>query len=244
MKRGQGSTGVLITRPEPGAAETAAKVAALGLRPVLAPALELAPRPGPLPAAQAIVVTSPAAPRSLPPCMHHLPLFATGPASADAARAAGFARVEGAEGEAASLAALVARRLDPAAGPLLLAIGAGYGQDLAAALRASGFRVRRRVVYAAQEAAELPAEATAALEAGSIGWALFFSPRSARAAMVLVEKAGLRRAAETISALSLSPRIASILSAWRWARVAIADAPHQDRLLALLDAGPAKEQSA
>ena len=35
---------VLVTRPEPGAAETARRVAALGWRPVLAPALVLAPR--------------------------------------------------------------------------------------------------------------------------------------------------------------------------------------------------------
>ena len=36
--------GVLVTRPEPGAAETARRVAALGWRPILAPALVLAPR--------------------------------------------------------------------------------------------------------------------------------------------------------------------------------------------------------
>ncbi|EHL99111.1 hypothetical protein HMPREF9946_03359, partial [Acetobacteraceae bacterium AT-5844] len=36
---------VLITRPEPGGADTAAAVAALGWRPVLAPALVLAPLP-------------------------------------------------------------------------------------------------------------------------------------------------------------------------------------------------------
>lgn len=234
--------GVLITRPEPGAAETAARVEALGFRPVLAPALLLQPRATPLPAAQAIVVTSPAAPRALPPSLHRLPLFATGPASAEAARAAGFARVEAAEGEAVSLAALVTRRLDPAAGPLLLAIGEGYGQELAAALRARGFRVRRRVVYAAREAAALPEDAARQLRAGRVGAALFFSPRSARAAMALIGQAGLGDAARAIAALALSPRIASILRPWPWARLAVADAPHQDRLLALLGARPAKEQ--
>lgn len=236
MTRAAGSAGVLITRPEPGAADTAARVAALGFRPVLAPALVLAPRATPLPAAQAVVVTSPAAPRSLPATLHGLPLFATGPASADAARAAGFTRVEGAAGEATSLAALVGGRLDPAGGPLLLAVGEGYGEDLAASLRARGFRVIRRVVYAAREAAELPAEAIAALRAGQVGWALFFSPRSARAAMDLIARAGLLGAAGTITALALSPRIASILAAWRWAKLRVAEAPHQDRLLAQLGA--------
>ncbi|MDB5369895.1 MAG: uroporphyrinogen synthase, partial [Roseomonas sp.] len=39
--------GVLVTRPEPGAVETATAVAALGWRPILAPALVLAPLPPP-----------------------------------------------------------------------------------------------------------------------------------------------------------------------------------------------------
>jgi uroporphyrinogen-III synthase len=233
---------VLITRPEPGAAETAARVAALGFVPVLAPALTLAARTPPPPPAQAIVITSPAAARALPAALHALPLFATGPASAEAARAAGFRRVEGAEGEAVSLAALVAARTAPGAGPLLLAVGAGYGLDLAAALRARGFRVLRRIVYAAREATALPAPAAAALGAGRVAAALFFSPRSARAAMALIEQAGLRHAAPGIVALALSPRIASSLRAWPWRRVAVADAPHQDRLLALL--GRAEEHSA
>jgi uroporphyrinogen-III synthase len=242
--RSADSAGVLITRPEPGAVDTAARVAALGLRPVLAPALVLAPRPAPLPAAQAIVITSPAAARGLPESLRGLPLFATGPASAEAARKAGFAQVQGAGGEAASLAALVGRRLDPAAGPVLLAIGEGYGQDLAASLRAQGFAVHRRVVYAAREAAELPSDAALALRTGRIGWALFFSPRSSRAAMRLIEQAGLRGAAGAITALALSPRIASILAAWRWASILVADAPHQDRLLAHLAVESGKGQSA
>lgn len=244
MTRRAERAGVLITRPEPGAAETAARVAALGWRPVLAPALVLAPRDAPLPAAQAVVVTSPAAPRSLPAALRHLPLFATGPASAEAARAAGFTRVEGAEGEAVSLAALVGRRLDPRAGPLLLAIGEGYGQELAAVLRARGFAVHRRVVYAAREAEALPADAARALRSGEVGAALFFSPRSARAAMRLIDEAGLRGAAGAIAALALSPRIASILSAWAWAKIAAAEAPHQDDLLTRLGVASGQEQSA
>ncbi|MBX6747830.1 MAG: uroporphyrinogen-III synthase, partial [Acetobacteraceae bacterium] len=40
---------VLVTRPEPGAEETARRLVALGFRPVLAPALVLEPRPFRLP---------------------------------------------------------------------------------------------------------------------------------------------------------------------------------------------------
>lgn len=233
---------MLITRPEPAAAETAARVAALGFRPVLAPALVLAPRPASLPAAvQAVVITSPAAARALPPALSSLPLFATGPASAEAARAAGFLRAEGAEGDAVSLARLVAARCRPHAGPLLLAVGAGYGQELAAELRRRGFRVRRRVVYAARAAEALPPAAARALAQGEIAAALFFSPRSAQAAMAMIARAGLAERARGIAALALSPRIASILRAWPWARIAVAEAPQQDRLLALLGAKDREE---
>jgi uroporphyrinogen-III synthase len=233
---------VLITRPEPGATETAARVAALGFRPVLAPALMLAPRPASLPTAvQAVVITSPAAARALPSHLSSLPVFATGPASAEAARTSGFPRAEGADGDAASLAGLVAARCQPHEGPLLLAVGAGYGQELAAELRRRGFRVLRRVVYAAREAEALPPAASRALAEGEIAAALFFSPRSARAAMAMIARAGLADRARGIAALALSPRIASILRAWPWARIAVAEAPQQDQLLALLGARDREE---
>ena len=78
--------GVLITRPEPGAAETARRVAALGWRPILAPALVLAPRPFAAPPAQALLLTSRAAARALPPS--DTPVLAVGEATAAEARAA------------------------------------------------------------------------------------------------------------------------------------------------------------
>src|SRR3954465_4216067 len=80
---------VLITRPEPGAAETARRVAALGWRPILAPALVLAPRPFAAPPAQALLLTSRAAARALPPSDSLV--LAVGEATAAEARARGFA---------------------------------------------------------------------------------------------------------------------------------------------------------
>ena len=55
--------GVLITRPEPGCAETARAAAALGWLPLLAPGLELRPVPFTPPSAQALLLTSRAAAR-------------------------------------------------------------------------------------------------------------------------------------------------------------------------------------
>lgn len=233
---------VLVTRPEPGAAETARRLSALGWRPVLAPALVLTPRPFRPPRAQAVVLTSRAAARALPGALpRSLPVLAVGEATAEEARRAGFTQLCTAEGTAESLPALAAARLHPRAGPLLLAVGEGYAQDLAVALRAQGFRVLRRIAYAARPATELPGEARAALLQGSIEAVLFHSPRSARCAMSLFRDAGLAANVTRATALAMSPRVAEAARAaaapLTWRSVRVAARPDQDALLALL--GPA-----
>jgi uroporphyrinogen-III synthase len=239
---------VLVTRPEPGAAETARRVAALGWRPVVAPALVLAPRPAvaeaaPPAAAQALLLASRAAARAVSASVPQgLPVLAVGEATAAEARAHGFVNVTAAEGDAAALAALAAARLDPAAGPLLLAVGAGYGAELASALRNRGFRVLRRVVYSARPAAALPEPARAALVSGTVIAALFFSPRSAGCAISLLRAAGLAGTLARAEALAISPRVAAVLAAAspepRWRGLRVAARPDQDSLLRLLGPGP------
>ncbi|WP_338661654.1 uroporphyrinogen-III synthase [Pararoseomonas sp. SCSIO 73927] len=235
----------LITRPEPGAAATAARVAALGWRPVLAPALILSPLSiEPVPGARAALLPSAAAIPALAAAVPSgLPVLAVGEGTAAAARAAGFASVEAAGGDAASLAALASARLDPRAGPLLLAAGRGYGEELASDLRARGFAVILREAYAAAEATELPPEVRDALRAGRVGAALFLSPRSARAAVALLEAAGLGAAATGIRALALSARVAQVLTdqaltKLTWKGLDVAPRPDQDALLDLLGPAP------
>jgi uroporphyrinogen-III synthase len=230
------SRAILITRPEPGAAESARAVAALGWEAVLAPALILTALPFKAPGnCQAIIITSRAAARALPPAV--LPVIAVGEATASEARARGFADVRAAAGDAQALAALIGATLKPEAGTLCLAVGEGYALDLAAALRAKGFRVLRRVVYAARPSAALPAEARQAMREGRVHAALFTSPRSAREAMRLLADAGLHKAAQNIIAIALSPRIAAALAALPWAEIRTASRPDHDALLACL--GPA-----
>jgi uroporphyrinogen-III synthase len=225
--------GVLITRPEPGAAETAARLAALGWDPVLAPALVLTPRPpATLPPAQALLLPSRAAARALPPLP--MPVYAVGEGTAEAARGQGFAQVIAAGGDAASLARLCADRLDPSAGPLLLAVGRGYSMELAATLRGHGFRVVRRIVYTARDAPTLPAAAALALRQGSVAHAMFFSPRSAACSLRLLAEGGLSGATRGMVAIAISPRVAAVLSALPWRTVRIAPRSDQDHMLELL----------
>ncbi|MBL6079058.1 uroporphyrinogen-III synthase [Belnapia sp. T18] len=236
---------VLVTRPEPGAEETGRRLAGLGWEPVLAPALRLAPRPMAAPVGvQALLLTSRAAARAVRPgalpagLPADLPVLAVGEATAAEARHSGFVKAEAAAGDAVSLAQLAAARLDPAAGPLLLAVGQGYGLEVASALRQRGFRVQRRVAYAAAPAPGLPDRARKALADGRVVAALFFSPRSAHCAISLFHEAGLAETAASVMALALSPRVAAALRAapapLAWRAVQVADRPDQDSLLQLL----------
>ena len=233
--------GVLITRPEDGAAETARRVTALGLRPVLAPSLRivaLAARLGRPADVGAVLVTSGHALPALGAQWHGVTLLAVGDATADRARAAGFARVESAGRDAAALARLAAARC-PAGARLLLPTARGEGLALARTLREGGFVVRRRAVYAALPHAGLPAAAAEALADGTLRAALFFSAASARGFLRMLRGKMPCAAIAGIEALALSPAVAAPLAALPWRRLRVADRPSQDALLTLLaDAEP------
>lgn len=183
---------------------------------------------------QAVLVTSGNALPALPAALHATPLLAVGDATAARARAAGFAEVLSAGRDAAALADLAAARLDPAAGPLLLASGAGQGFELAAALRVSGFTVIRRVAYVAQPATALPQAARAALAAGQVGTALFFSPETARVFVTLLQRDMPPAIVQGVVALAISSRTADALFPLPWRHVRVASQPDQDTLLTLL----------
>jgi uroporphyrinogen-III synthase len=167
-----------------------------------------------------------------------LPVLATGEGTAREALACGFRDVAAAEGNAVSLAALAAARLDPARGPLLLAVGRGYSLEFARALRGRGFRVLRRVVYDAAPATTLPPPAHAALSGGQVVAVLFFSPRSATCAISLLQKAGLAATVARMEALAISPRVAwaaaAALAPFTWGGIRVADRPDQAAMLDLL----------
>ena len=225
--------GVLLTRPEPGARATAARLAALGYTPVLAPLLVVRPRPFVLPdpaRVQAIVAASGHAVDALPSSHLALPLLAVGAATAARARAAGCAQVRSADGDAQALAALAARHADPAGKALLLLCGAGQGAALAASLRGHGFAVIRRVTYAARPVARLPEPARAALAAGTLAAALFFSAETARAFARLARGAALAG----IEAITIGRPAAMALEGLGFRAVRIAAKPNQDAMLALL----------
>ncbi len=228
---------MLITRPEPGASETAERVSALGLLPVVAPLLEintLSVAWPPSGEVQAILVTSGNAIPALPASHRHLLLLAVGGATARRARQAGFKQVESADGDASALADLAELVCRPHGGPLLLATGRRQGHALATELRRRGLAVLRRVVYAAEPVTLLPDTARSALGARALRAALFFSAETAQAAVRLIEAAGLRDAVRAIDAVAIGQPAAVALEALPWRRVRVAARPDQDAMLALL----------
>ena len=227
---------VLVTRPEPGASDTAARLRALGYDPVIAPLLVVEAVPSHMPSAdtvQAVLISSAQAIPALPLDMRGLPVLAVGDATARRAMADGFVDVRSAGADAAALAELVAQYCDPRGKPLLLATGKGQGLRLAGVLRERGFRVLRRVAYHARPVATLPAEAGEAIASGRLVAALFYSGETARCFARLLPPENATALAD-IMAIAISARAAKPLRALKWRALRVAINPSQDAVLAQL----------
>jgi uroporphyrinogen-III synthase len=233
----QRADGVLITRPHSGGIETARRVAAMGLRPVLAPVLEISPTAARLPAAgrlQAVLVASANALPALPASYHRLQLLAVGDITAARARQAGFREVHSAAGDLHALVALTLARCDPTGLPLLLTAGKDRSADPSPWLQSRGFTVVRRIVYAAVPVAALPEPARAALVEHGLRAVLFFSPATARAFVQLLQQTLPDDCVAAVDALAISRRTETALAPLPWRRIRVASRPNQDELLALL----------
>lgn len=227
---------ILVTRPREDAAPLAEALAGLGIEPVLEPLMCIEFIDGPpldLDGIQALLVTSANGVRAF--CnrdsRRHLPVFAVGGATAKAAHMAGFAAVSSASGDVAALAALVCGRLRAEGGDLLHVAGTRLAGDLAGMLAGNEFNCRREVLYGANVAAALSAEAVRDLEEGGLDGVVFFSPRTASVFAALVRRAGLEESAAALAAFCLSPAVAGKAEALSWGRVVIARRPEQDALV-------------
>lgn len=213
-------------------------MASLGFIPVCAPLLRIRQRDPRLPdpdILQAALATSANALPALAQRHSGLPLYVVGDATAAEARARGFSSVTSAAGDAAALAALVGRTCSPAAGPLLLAAGAGRGEELVAVLRAAGFMVRRRTVYAVRPVSRLPAPARTALAGGTIRAALFYSNATAETFVRLVTTAGLAQTLGAVEAVAIGAAAAATLRPLPFRAVRVALRPTEEALLAMLE---------
>ncbi|MFM8375239.1 MAG: uroporphyrinogen-III synthase [Phenylobacterium sp.] len=171
---------VWITRAEPGASDTAARVARLGFRPLVLPLLETVDLPvdpealsgdGPLAFTSANGVRAFA--RTSP--RREGPVYVVGSATAAAARAAGFSDIREGRADVAGLAARILA--DPPSGVVLHAAAREPAGDLAGRLAAAGRPARAVAVYAARETRPPADDLRLALAAPLV---LVHSPRAAR----------------------------------------------------------------
>jgi uroporphyrinogen-III synthase len=230
---------ILITRPREDAEPLAAELVRRGFSALVQPMLEIRTLDGPplnLEGVQALLCTSANGVRATAArtTRRDLPVLAVGDATARAARDAGFAHVESAGGDVEGLARLAAGRLDPAAGRLLHAAGTAVAGDLAGDLGRAGFTVERHVLYAAEPVTELGHDAVQGLYAGTIDAVLFFSPRTGRSFVKVVQKAGLADRLGGVVALCLSEAVGTAVRTVDWQAIHVARQPDQAALLDLL----------
>jgi uroporphyrinogen-III synthase len=211
---------VWVTRAEPGASETAARLAALGYAPIAAPLLTvewLAPELA-LDGAGALAFTSRNGVEAFAG-RPDVPVFAVGDATAALARDAGFADVRSAGGDLHALAALI--RAEGRGLSILHPAAAEPAGDLAA-LVGDAARVTTAAVY---ETVETDATAPEVWDA-----VLIHSPRAARALAARLPSGPARgRIAVAISEAAAAP-----LTSRGFAEVRVAETPTEASLLAAL----------
>lgn len=231
---------VLVTRPEPGAARSAKKLAMLGFEPVLLPLTETRALPVTVDElvgqGAAVAVTSANAirhaPKELLVALADLPCHAVGGKTAQAAREAGFAAVHEGLGDAEGLAAEMA---------------AGYPGKTVAYLcgrvRLPGFE--RRLAAVGIEVLPLETYDTPALNHDSeavaerlgdlpVDIVLLYSARAAEALAALGHRPALAHLLGNATLLCLSERVAAALYPAGRDRIRVSQQPNEEALFSLL----------
>jgi uroporphyrinogen-III synthase len=227
---------LLVTRPEPDNQRTASALRQMGHAVVLSPLLHIEAVPnadfGASPFSGILITSSNGAralaghPRSAE--LVALPALAVGRISAEAARAAGFADVTSADGNADDLARLATSRFAGSRHPLLYLAG----EDRSGELTVPGLAVRTVVVYRAAKAEHFLPETRAALEQGDIDGVLHFSKRSVESYIDCsrdIAEPALRPAHYCLSARAAEP-----LRAAGAAKIILAAQPDEASLLDLV----------
>ena len=227
---------LLLTRPEPDAARSAAALRQRGHTVVVAPLMRMEPVAAELSGTfAAVAITSANAARAIAThprvgALKLLPLFAVGARSAQAAREAGFASVTSADGALAELVRLVASKT-PGARLLYLA-GEDRAGDLPGELGRHGIAVETAVVYRAAPLDALPREIVTAL--GALDGVLHYSRRSVETLLQLAERAGVLGVVLGLAHHCLSEEVARPLRNAGAMRLVVAPRPDENALFRLL----------
>lgn len=228
----QGFGPVIVTRAEPGASETMARLQAAGFHGIASPMLELAHLPVDLPDltdVRHLVFTSANGVRFFADAAETraAKAWCVGPSTAAAARAAGFGDVHEGRGDAADLAADMLAALPAGTTGVLHVANEAAAGDLVATLRAGGIPAEFLALYETRPADELSPDAEAALEAGPACVLI----HSAKAAAAFAWAAG---ALDQAVIIAISEAAARPLQGREVAALHIATAPNEAALLEAL----------
>jgi uroporphyrinogen-III synthase len=231
---------ILVTRPEPDAQKTAARLRVLGHEPVIASLLTVvftAP-PDNLPAPAALILTSRNAARAVSrwpqaSAWRDRPVFVTGRGTGEAAASAGFTNIKSAEGDASDLARLLMSDSGPRARPILHPAARDRSEAFLECLRGKGFDIQTIEAYRAEVVPELDPAVRDALRAAQIDAVVIYSRRTAEAFRQAVEHAGLSLDLARIRLYALSDRVAEPLVDLG-AEIVVAKRPDEESLLSAL----------
>jgi uroporphyrinogen-III synthase len=235
---------VLLTRTADRCEKTSRKIAAEGHAAVILPLAMIEDIGEPIPASafDAIAFTSAASPLLLArrigkqPGIEYLinvPVWCVGKATASSAREAGFSDVREGAGDAAALAALVARAYSRAAPGtrLLCPVQQHAAFDLAAAL--PGLETAVMPLY---RIAEIDPGRDRLAEALGQSEAVFlYSPRSAAHLARIALEHGLEGTLMGLTLVAISEKTAQALGTRKPAFIAVAETPDEDAMIRLLE---------
>jgi uroporphyrinogen-III synthase len=231
-------TKMLVTRPEPDAQSTVARLKALDIDAVAAPLMVRQPLETSLPPADgftAMVLTSANAVRALVDRgavqdYLQLPVFAVGERTKREAEQAGFQRVSSAAGALRDLVNAMAIACLP--GPVFYPAGKHRSGDLAQALSPLGIMVVTARIYDMAAVDALPPNVLADLGSGDIDAVLHYSRRTAEIFVSLAASFDKQRHNQP-AMLCLSEMVAEPLLENRFNRISLADRPDEDAMMAL-----------
>jgi uroporphyrinogen-III synthase len=209
---------ILVMRPFPDNEATANALRAAGYKALLSPALRFEPaavRDEPDVHYDAVIVTSANALRgieghALLERLRDKKVFAVGDATAQAARAFGFANVESASGDAIALCELVGKRLR-GAGRICYLAATDLSRDLGTDLGTRGYDVTTLTTYRMTPLPQFSEAVVAAFAAGEVEAVLHYSRRSAQSFVGAVQAAGLEVSALAVPQCCISDVVAAVL---------------------------------
>lgn len=231
---------VLVTRPEPGATATAARLREIGLVPVLLPLTRIEPLHAELAvdntAFDGLVLTSANAVRMAPPGLlanvRGLPCYAVGPATAEVAKAAGLKVVLASGGDARSLSADIVSRLASGA-RLLYPCGHIRTPMLEDTLEEAGIAVKALEVYDAKPIDHDSRSLRVRFDNRPLDIAFIHSQRGGALLADILSRPELADLFAGTIFVSISAKAAEALEG---RPVAVAEAPSEQALLALVKA--------